>query len=81
MKKTYSITGISCNGCVGHVKEQIEKHPDVTQVEITAVALFNIFGKPKEAVISTNQDVSMEELQVSLDKDSEYAGKYTIIKA
>ncbi len=33
MTHTYSITGMICTGCAGHIKDQIERHPDVTQVE------------------------------------------------
>jgi len=78
MTHTYSINGIMCNGCVSHVKEQIEKHPDVTLVDIPRIALLNILRRPKKAVISMNQHVPIEELQLFLDKDSEYSGRYTI---
>ncbi|PCJ80430.1 MAG: copper resistance protein CopZ [Flavobacteriales bacterium] len=78
MKQTYSVNGIMCNGCVSHVKEQIEKHPDVNLVDVSSVNLMNILRKPKKAVISMNQHVSIAELQKFLDKDSEYAGRYTI---
>ena len=78
MTHTYSIKGISCNGCVGHVKEQLEKHPDVKSVDIPKIIILNILGRPKKAVISMNQHISLAELQRSLDKDSEYAGKYSI---
>jgi Cu2+-exporting ATPase len=59
-----------CAGCAGHVKEQIEKHPDVTLVDISL--------EQSEAVINMNQHIPIEELQRFLDKDSEYAGRYTI---
>ncbi|MBL4753295.1 MAG: heavy-metal-associated domain-containing protein [Flavobacteriales bacterium] len=81
MTYTYSISGIKCNGCAGHVKEQIEKHPDVTQVEISGLALYNIYRKYKEAVISMNQHISIDELQLFLDKDSQYSGRYAISQA
>ena len=78
MTHTYSISGMMCAGCTSHVKEQIEKHPDVTQVDISSITLINIFRRPKEAVISMNQLVQTEELQRFLDQDSEYSGRYSI---
>jgi len=78
MTQTYSINGIMCNSCRAHVKEQIEKHPDVTSVEIEGVIWMNIMRKPKEAVISMNQHISIEDLQLFMDKDSEHAGRYSI---
>ena len=77
MTHTYSITNMHCKGCARHVKEQIEKHPDVTLVDIAPITM-NILRRPKEAVISMNQNISIEELQLFLDKDSEYSGRYSI---
>jgi len=77
MTQTYSITGIMCKGCASHVKEQIEKHPDVTLVDVSPTTM-NILRKPKEAVISMNQHIPIAELQLFLDKDSEYSGRYSI---
>ena len=81
MTHTYLISNIMCNGCVSHVTEQIEKHPDVTQVDVSHVILMNVTRRPKKAVIRMNQHVSIEELQVFLDKDSEYSGRYSISQA
>jgi len=78
MTQTYSVTGIMCRGCASHVKEQIEKHPDVTLVDISRINLVNISRKPKEAVISMNQHIPITELQRFLDQDSKYSGKYSI---
>ena len=77
MKQTYSVTGIMCKGCASHVKEQIEKHPDVTLVDVSLTTM-NILRRPKKAVITMNQHVPIEELQLFLEKDSEYAGRYII---
>jgi len=70
MTHTYSITGMNCTGCTGHVKEQIEKHPDVTLVDVSL--------EQKEAVINMNQHIPIAELQRFLDQDSEYSGWYSI---
>jgi len=61
---------MQCTGCVGHIKNQIEKHPDVTLVDVSL--------EQNEAVINMNQEVSIAELQEFLDKDTEYAGRYSI---
>ena len=70
MTHTYSITGMNCTGCTGHVKEQIEKHPDVTLVDVSL--------EQNEAVINMNQHIPIAELQRFLDQDSEYSGRYSI---
>jgi len=70
MTHTYSITGMICAGCANHVKDQIERHPDVTQVETLI--------EQHKVVISMNQKVSIVKLQEFIDKDSEYAGKFYI---
>ncbi len=70
MKHTYSITNMGCTGCVGHIKEQIEKHPDVTLVDVSL--------EQNEAAINMNKHIPIAELQLCLDKDTEYAGRYAI---
>ncbi len=70
MTHTYSITGMQCTGCAGHVKDQIENHPDVTLVDVSL--------KQNEAVINMNQLIPIAELQISLDQDSKYSGIYSI---
>ena len=70
MKHTYSITNMGCTGCVGHIKEQIEKHSDVTLVDVSL--------EQNEAAINMNKHIPIAELQLFLDKDTEYAGRYAI---
>ena len=70
MKHTYSITNMGCTGCVGHIKEQIEKHPDVTLVDVSL--------EQNEAAINMNKHIPIAELQLFLDKDTEYSGRYSI---
>ena len=70
MKHTYSITNMGCTGCVGHIKEQIEKHPDVTLVDVSL--------EQNEAAINMNKHIPIAELQLFLDKDTEYDGRYAI---
>ena len=70
MTRTYSITGMQCTGCAGHVKDQLEQHPDVTLVDVSL--------KQNEAVINMNQLIPIAELQRFLDQDSKYSGRYSI---
>jgi len=70
MTHTYSITGMQCTGCAGHVKDQLEQHPDVTLVDVSL--------KQNEAEINMNQLIPIAELQISLDQDSKYSGIYSI---
>ncbi len=70
MTHTYSIIDMQCTGCAGHVKDQLEQHPDVTLVDISL--------KQNEAVINMNQNIPIAELQIYLDQDSEYSGRYSI---
>ncbi len=77
MTHTYSITGMQCTGCAGHVKDRLEQHPDVTLVDVSPTTM-NILRKPKEAVISMNQHIPIAELQLFLDQDSKYSGRYSI---
>ncbi|MBL4888235.1 MAG: heavy-metal-associated domain-containing protein [Flavobacteriaceae bacterium] len=78
MTKTYTVSNIMCTGCVNHVKDQIEKHPDVTLVGMSKIKLMYILRKPKEIAISMDREIPIAELQEFLDKDSEYAGRYSI---
>ena len=70
MTHTYSISNMNCAGCAGHIKEQIEKHPDVMLVEVSL--------EQNEAEINMSQQIPKEELQRYLDHDTEYAGRYSI---
>jgi len=67
---TYSISNMNCQGCVGHIKDKIESHPHITQVEVSL--------DKGEAVINMSEDISLAELQRHLDHDSEYAGRYVL---
>ncbi len=68
MIHTYSITGMTCSGCAGKVKDQIEQHKDVTLVEVDL--------EQKQVTISMNKHIQIEALQQLFDTD----GKYSIIE-
>lgn len=64
MKHTYSVTGMTCTGCVAKVKSQLLMHPDVLSAEVTL---------PDQAVIEMNRHISTSELQQAIGNP-----KYTI---
>lgn len=65
MIHTYHITGMTCNGCVATVKQRLEKHPDVTQADVSLEE-----GKVN---LSMAKHIPAVELQALLG-----AGKYAI---
>jgi copper chaperone CopZ len=66
MKHTYQITGMSCQSCVGKIKDELLRLPDITHVEISL--------ENGTAEIEMTQHVSTETMQAAISK----AGIYTI---
>lgn len=66
MKVKYELEGMSCDGCVRNVKQNLLKHPDITDAEVNL--------DPPFAIITMNKAISIAELQLQLDK----AGNYKI---
>jgi cation transport ATPase len=65
MTHTYSLTGMTCNGCVASVKSKLLMHPDVLSVNITL--------DPQQAVIEMSKHISAPDLQNAIGNP-----KYTI---
>lgn len=65
MKHTYTLTGMTCNGCVASVKSKLLIHPDVLSAEVTL--------DPQKAVIEMSKHISTAELQHAIGNP-----KYTI---
>lgn len=65
MKHTYTITGMTCTGCVAGVKSKLLMHPNVLSADVTL--------DPPQAVIEMNKHISTPELQNTLGNS-----KYTI---
>lgn len=66
MKKTYEISGMSCEGCLSSVKSALLKHPDVKVAEV------HLHPQSSELTLSKSNDLS--KLQARIKK----AGNYTI---
>jgi cation transport ATPase len=65
MKHTYTVTGMTCNGCVASVKNKLLMHPDVLSAEVTL--------DPQQAVIEMSRHISTSDLQKAIGNP-----KYTI---
>jgi cation transport ATPase len=65
MKHTYSLSGMTCNGCVAGVKSKLLMHPDVLSADVTL--------DPPQAVIEMNRHISTTDLQHAIGNP-----KYTI---
>ena len=66
MKKEFELAGMSCGGCVSHVKKALLQIPGVTDAEVHL--------HPPRAVLTLNKPIDVDELQTPLSK----AGHYTI---
>ena len=66
MKKTYSIEGMSCNGCCGHVEKSLSS--------VTGVANVSVDLKDAEATVESQYEVPLNNLQEAL-RDSQYSIK------
>jgi copper chaperone CopZ len=64
MKHTYTVTGMTCNGCVAGVKSKLLMHPDVLSAEVTL---------PDQAIVEMSRHISTAELQKTIGNS-----KYTI---
>ena len=66
MKKEFELSGMSCGGCVSHVKKALLQIPGVTEAEVQL--------HPQRAVVTMSKNIDVAELQTQLSN----AGNYTI---
>ena len=64
MTHSYSIAGMTCNGCVATVKSRLEQHPDITAADVSL--------QEHSARISMARHISTGELQELIGKESKY---------
>jgi len=69
MKKYYELTGMSCDGCVKNVKQALMELPNVVEAQVQL--------KPQGVLLTLNESIDTNVLQVQLDK----AGHYTILNS
>lgn len=64
MTHTYTVAGITCNGCVAKVKSKLLMHPDVLAADITL--------EGQKAVVTMQKHLSEAELQEAIGIDTKY---------
>ena len=64
MTHTYTVSGITCNGCVAKVKSKLLAHADITRAEVTL--------EGQKAIITMQKHLSLIELQETIGKDTQY---------
>ncbi|MDQ3550654.1 MAG: cation transporter [Bacteroidota bacterium] len=69
MTHTFNISGMTCNGCVAKVKNELLKFGYITEANVQLTA--------PQATISMQQHIPVQTLQLALQK----AGNYTITEA
>lgn len=68
MKHTYSVTGMTCTGCVASVKSKLLMHPDVQSAEVTL--------DPPQAVLEMTKHIGTADLQQAIGNP-----RYTITES
>jgi copper chaperone CopZ len=64
MTHTYTINGMTCEGCVAKVKHQLLSHPDITTAEVSLAE--------KSATITTQRHLTANDLQKAIGVDTKY---------
>ena len=62
MKKTYKISGMTCNGCREHVAKNLGNIPEVEAVEVNLA--------DKEAIVQLKEELSIDRLRAGLKADT-----------
>jgi cation transport ATPase len=61
---TYTVAGITCEGCVAKVKHQLLTHPDVLKAEVTL--------EGQRATVTMQRHIPVHELQKAIGIDTKY---------
>jgi len=64
MTHSYTVKGITCEGCVAKVKSRLLMHPDITAAEVKL--------EGQKAVITMRKHLKVAELQDAIGADSKY---------
>lgn len=64
MTHSYTVEGITCDGCVAKVKSKLLMHPDIQSVDLKL--------DDKKAVITMDKHLSVAELQQAIGTDTKY---------
>ena len=66
MKKEFELAGMTCAGCISHVKKALLHVAGITEAEV--------YLHPQRAVLTMRESIDVGELQTQLSN----AGQYTI---
>jgi cation transport ATPase len=64
MTHSYTVSGITCEGCVAKVKSKLLMHPDVLAADVTL--------EGQKAVVTMQKHLSVAELQQAIGVDTKY---------
>jgi copper chaperone CopZ len=64
MTHTYTVQGITCEGCVAKVKSKLLAHPDVLSADVTL--------EGQKATVTMQKHLSVDELQDAIGRDTKY---------
>ena len=64
MTHSYTVEGITCEGCVAKVKHKLLSHPDITAAEVTL--------EGQKAVVIMQRHLSVDELQDAIGRGTKY---------
>lgn len=67
MTHSYTVSGITCEGCVAKVKSKLLMHPDVTAADVKL--------EGQKAIVTMNRHLTVDELQDAIGRDTKYSIK------
>jgi len=70
MTHSYTVEGITCEGCVAKVKHKLLSHPDVTAADVKL--------EGQKAVVTMSRHLSVDELQDAIGRGTKYVIKQDV---
>jgi len=67
MTHSYTVSGITCEGCVAKVKSKLLMHPDVTAADVTL--------EGQKATVTMSRHLTVNELQEAIGRNTKYVIK------
>jgi len=64
MTHSYTVSGITCEGCVAKVKSKLLAHPDVTAADVKL--------EGQKAIVTMSRHLTVDELQGAIGRDTKY---------
>lgn len=64
MTHSYTVSGITCKGCVANIKSKLLQHPDITAADVTL--------EGQKATITMKRHLSVDELQNTIGRETKY---------